>query len=142
MQVCTLHRCLGHQRTYLRHNRCRVCICARVCTVCSFALGDEGRGFLPIFAAHLSLGVGGDFWRNRVVVLCLLYFYAGESVCVCMCVYTHTHTHTAHGVLDVSPGVGTRHLEGLKNLDGLNSAYMYSYMCAKYTRVHIYWEAG
>jgi len=36
-------------------------------------------------------------------------------------VYTHTHTHiTQMGYSDVSPGVGTRHLEGLKNPDGLN----------------------
>jgi len=37
-----------------------------------------------------------------------------------MCVYTHTHTHTAQkGYSVVSPGVGTRHLEGPKNPDGL-----------------------
>jgi len=38
------------------------------------------------------------------------------------CVCIRTHTHTAHGVLDVSPGVGTRRLEGPKNYgpDGLN----------------------
>jgi len=47
-------------------------------------------------------------------------FDAGERVCVCVNLYTHTHTHTAHGVLDVSPVVGTRHLEGPKNPDGLN----------------------
>jgi len=36
-------------------------------------------------------------------------------------VYTHAHTHTAQmGYLDVSPGVGMRHLEGPKNPDGLN----------------------
>ena len=42
----------------------------------------------------------------------------GVRGCQCMCVYTHTgtHTRTAHGVLDVRPGVGTRHLEGPKNL--------------------------
>jgi len=40
-------------------------------------------------------------------------------VCM-MCVYTHTHTHTARRVLDVSPGVGVRHLEGPKDPDGLN----------------------
>jgi len=34
-------------------------------------------------------------------------------------VYANTHTHTA-GYLDVSPGVGMRHLEGPKNPDGLN----------------------
>jgi len=51
-----------------------------------------------------------------------LFLTRGGSVPVsaCMCVYTHAHIHTAHEVLDVSPGVGTRHLEGLENLDGLN----------------------
>ena len=61
-----------------------------------------------------------------------LFFDAGGSVCGYMCVYTHTHTHTAHmGYLDVSPGVGMRHLEGPKNPDGLNlgtyvSVYVYN----------------
>jgi len=42
-------------------------------------------------------------------------------MCVCVCAYTHTHTHTAQmGYLDVSPGVGIRHLQGPKNPDGLN----------------------
>jgi len=53
-------------------------------------------------------------------------------VCVCVCLYTHTHTHTARKVLDVSPGVGTRHLEGPKtrNLDELNLGI---YVC-----IHVY----
>jgi len=35
--------------------------------------------------------------------------------------YMHTLSHTAQmGYSDVSPGVGMRHLEGLKNQDGLN----------------------
>jgi len=39
------------------------------------------------------------------------------GVCVCIC----THTHTAQiRYSDVSPGVGMIHLEGPKNLDGLN----------------------
>ena len=42
-------------------------------------------------------------------------------MCACVCVYAHTHTHTAQmGYLDVSPGVGMRHLKGPKNPDGLN----------------------
>jgi len=42
-------------------------------------------------------------------------------MCVCVCVYTHTHTHyTQMGYLDLSPGVGMRHLEGPKNPDELN----------------------
>jgi len=47
---------------------------------------------------------------------------------VCVCVYAHTHT--ARRVLNVSPGVGTRHLEGPKNPDGLNLgiyAFVYVY---------------
>jgi len=48
-------------------------------------------------------------------------FNVGGSVCGCVCVYTHTSTHTAQmGYLDVSPGVGMRHMEGPKNPDGLN----------------------
>jgi len=46
----------------VRHNYFRVCTCARVCAVCSFALGDEGGGVsisLRVYAEHLSLGVGG-----------------------------------------------------------------------------------
>ena len=43
---------------------------------------------------------------------------------------THKHTHTAHGVLNVSPGVGTIHLEGLKNPDGPN--------LGEYVFVHVY----
>jgi len=42
---------------------------------------------------------------------------------VCVCVYTHTDTHTEQmGYLpvNVSPGVGMKHLEGPKNSDGLN----------------------
>jgi len=45
-------------------------------------------------------------------------FNVGGSVCGCMCVYMHIHPHTAQmGYSDsvVSPGVGMRHLEGLKN---------------------------
>ena len=43
----------------------------------------------------------------------------GVYVCVCVCIRTHTHT-AQMGYLDVSPGVGMRHLEGPKNPDGLN----------------------
>ena len=42
----------------------------------------------------------------------------GVYVCVCVCI--RIHTHTLHRYLDVSPGVRMRHLEGPKNLDGLN----------------------
>jgi len=48
----------------------------------------------------------------------LFLMRVGVHVRVCVCI--RTHTHTAHEVLDVSPGVGTRHLEGQKNPDGLN----------------------
>ena len=42
-------------------------------------------------------------------------FLTGVGVYVGVCVFIHTHTHTPHvGYLDVSPEVGTRHLEGPK----------------------------
>jgi len=59
-------------------------------------------------------------------------------------VFIRTHTHTLHVVyLDVSPGVGTRHLEGPKDPNGLIlDINVYPYMCAKYTCVYICGEAG
>ena len=48
----------------------------------------------------------------------------GMYVCV------HTHTHTAQmGYSVVSTGVGMRHMEGLKNSDGLNlGMYIFIYV--------------
>jgi len=67
---------------------------------------------------------------------CVFYFFdAGGSVFGCVFVYTHTNTQTARGVLDVSPGVDTGHLEGLRNPDQPNLGifvfvYVYKvYMC-------------
>jgi len=56
------------------------------------------------------------------VVCVFSSFNAGGSVCGCMCsVCTHAHAHTTQMWYSVvSPGVGMRHLEGLKNPDGLN----------------------
>ena len=47
---------------------------------------------------------------------------------VCVCIRTHTHT-AQMGYSVVSPGVGMRHLEGLKNPDGLNlGMYVFVYV--------------
>ena len=74
-------------------------------------------------------------------------FLTRVGVYVCVCVYTHTHTHTAQmGYLDVSPGVGMRHLEGLKNPDGLNLSihifvYVYKvHMCIYILRASCVWS--
>jgi len=47
---------------------------------------------------------------------------------VCVCIRTRAHTlHMKYS--DVSPGVGTRHLESPKNPDGLNlSIYAFVYL--------------
>ena len=65
-------------------------------------------------------------------------FDAGGSVGECMCVYTYTHTHTAHGMLDVSPKVGTRHVDDPKYPDGLNlGKYVFVYVYKVHICIHI-----
>jgi len=56
---------------------------------------------------HLLLGVWGVIFDRR------------KDMGVCVCIRTHTHTAQMR-YSDVSPGVSMRHLEGPKNLDGLN----------------------
>ena len=84
---------------------------------------------------------GGLFLKEgKIGVLPVVFsiFNAGGSVCVRECVYTHTHTHTAQmGYLDVNPGVGMRHLEDPKNLDGLNLG-IHIFVCVQSTHVYIY----
>ena len=62
-------------------------------------------------------------------------------MCAFVCVYTHTHTHTEQmGYLDVSPGVGMRHLEspGPKNPDGLNlGIHIFVYVYKVHTCMYI-----
>ena len=61
-------------------------------------------------------------------------FDAGGIACVC----TRTHTHTAHWLLDVSPGDGTRHLEGPKNPEGLNlGIYVFVYVYKEHICTYI-----
>jgi len=79
------------------------------------------RGFS--WSIQLVAWRGGLFLTEgeiEVLSVSSLFLDGGGSVRGCRCVYTHAHTHTAHGVLDVSPGVRTRHLQGPKNPDGLN----------------------
>ena len=60
-----------------------------------------------------------DRRKDRVVSVSSLFLTrVGVYVCVCVCIRTHINTQM--GYLDRSPGVGMRHLEGLKNPDGLN----------------------
>jgi hypothetical protein len=88
--------------------------------------GKEGHGrTIPVSTSSTI-----DPLLGKGVVCVFSIFNAGGSVCGCMCVYTHTHTHTAQmGYLDVSPGVGMRHMEGPKNPDGLNlGIYIFVYV--------------
>jgi len=65
----------------------------------------------------------------------------GVYVRVLVCI--RTHTHTEHGVLDVNPGVGTRHLDGLKDPDGLNlGTYLFVHVHKVHMCIYICWEAG
>jgi len=87
------------------------------------ALGNESTEVQIVYKGTCSLAWEVIFDRRRDwgVVCVFSIFDAGGSVCGCRYVYSHRHTHTAHMVyLDVSPGVGMRHLEGPKNPDGLH----------------------
>jgi len=87
------------------------------------ALGNEDGGVQLVYESTCCLAWGFLFDRrkDRCVVCVFSILNAGGSVRGCMCVYTHTHTHTVQmGYSVVSPGVGTRHLEGPKNPDGRN----------------------
>jgi len=54
-----------------------------------------------------------------------MYSLTGLGVYVGVCMYIRTHTHTLHvDYSDVSPGVGTRHLEGPKNLEWMKIAFI------------------
>ena len=53
--VCiSVHTCV--------HARYRMCICAHVCAVCSFSVGEWGWGGSTSLWGHMLLGVGGYFW--------------------------------------------------------------------------------
>ena len=80
---------------------------------------------------------GGLFLtEGKIVVLSVSSLFltrVGGYVCVSVCI--RTHTHTLHRCSDVSPGVGMRHLEGLKDPDGLNLGIYVLYMCTNYACV-------
>jgi len=113
--------------------------CARVCAVCSLALGDEGGGVQPVSAGHLFLAWGIILTEGSIGVLPVFSLfmtrvrvYVMVSVRVCI----RTHTLTLHvGYSDVSPGVGMRHLKFPKDPDKPDakihmSVYVYEvHMC-------------
>ena len=121
-----------------------ICICLYIACMCSLfhsTLGKEDGGVQLVYesACCLAWGVIFDRRKDRGVVFVFSIFNAGGSVCVRVCVYTHTHTHTAQmGYLDVSPGVGMRHLEGPKNPDGLNlGIHIFVYVYKVHTYIYI-----
>jgi len=98
-------------------------------------------------AEHVLLGVGSYssfLTEGEIGVLPVSSLFQVCRGLECMCVYvcacyTHTHTLTAHGVLDTSPGlwVGTMHLEGPKNPNGLNLGIFVFVLYASVYKVHI-----
>ena len=64
------------------------------------------------------------------------HFLQGVDVCVlCVCVYAHTHTLQV-GYSDMSPGVGTRHLESLEEIQMYCSDSIH--ICRAVYAVHMY----
>ena len=84
------------------------------------------RGVSGVFPAGLRLtfvsSVRDLFGHGK----CLPIFYRG-LMCMCrVCVCVYAHAHTLHvGYSDVSPGVGTRHLESPEEIQA-TSTIMYT----------------
>jgi len=56
----------------------------------------------------------------------------------CVCVCTHTHTHCMVGYSDVSPGVGTRHLESPEEIQMYCSDSIHIYRAVYEVHMYIY----
>ena len=66
------------------------------------------------------------------------HFLQGVDVYVlCVCVYAHTHTLHV-GYSDVSPGVGTRHLESPKEIQMYCSDSIHIYRAVYEVHMYIY----
>jgi len=123
-----LHTVFDTSLHICEHTRCRVCKCARVCAACPLLFGDESVRVQLVYSGHLLLGVGCCFDRGRDRgVVCVFSILIGVAVYVGVCICIRTHTRTLDvGYLEV----GTRHLEGLSNPNGLNLgiyAFVYVY---------------
>jgi len=123
-RVCMhLHGCLEHHACASVYHKQVLCASAYTCVYTLHGVVYEAtccwRGGL--FLTRGEIGVLFASFREIGVLFASFLINAGGSVRKCMCVYTHTHTHTAHmGYSNASPGVWIIHLEGPKNLDGLN----------------------
>ena len=92
-----------------------------MCSLFHLAFEDGGVQLVYESACGLVWGAIFDRRKDRGVVCVFSIFNACGSACGCVCGYTHTHPRTTQmEYLDVSPGVGMRHMEGPKNPDGLN----------------------
>ena len=104
---------------------------ACMCSLFHLALGNRDGGVQLVYNSTCcwACGVIFDRRKDRGVVCVFSICNSGGSARGCMCVYTHTRTQTAQmGHLNVSPGVGMRHLEGPKNPDGINLG-IYTFVC-------------
>jgi len=84
----------------------RVCTCARVCAVCSLALGNEGRGVQLVYSEHLLMAWDIIIHTRKdkgLSIISLFFWHGWECMWVYVCVYAHTRTHNARGVLGCEP---------------------------------------
>jgi len=67
-----------------------------------------------------------------------LFFLQGvDEYVLCVCVYTHAHTMHV-GYSDVSPGVGTRHLESPEEIQMYGSDSIHTYRAVYQVHMYIY----
>jgi len=105
------------------------CICRRVVS----GVFPAGLWLEFVCSVRDSFGHGTE---------CLPIFYR-ELMCMC-CACVYAHAHTLHvGYLDMSPGVGMRHLESPEECRcTVVIVYIYTVRCTKYTCIYICWTTG
>ena len=130
VQVCTLYGCFCHASVHnCKHSPQGVHMrsCMRNFSISVGARGWPGGFSLSAGHWYLAWDVIFDTSKTKVLSVFSL-FLTGVKVYVGVCVCIHKHTHTLHGgYSDVSPEVGTRHLQGPKNPNELIFIFVFVY---------------
>ena len=88
------------------HARYRMCICAHVCAVCSFSVGNENGGVQLVYESTCCLAWGLFLTEGKIGVLSVSSLFLTRVevyACASVCIRTHTHIAQVLGCEPRSP---------------------------------------